>query len=180
MFVGAVLAAGQFVTLTYLQLFLVEDLRSSLHFAAVALTVTLVASIVGRLFWGVVSDVVFGGRRREVLLAILVLSCGGCVGMGLAGVGTAVSVALPMALLLGFTTVGSPGVYLALISDLVPGTAGIATIGVSMMFIQGSALVVPPVFGALADATDSYRLGWFAIAGLLLAAVPALRSLRGA
>jgi sugar phosphate permease len=174
---GSVLAAGQFVTLAYIQLFLVEDLHASLRFAALVLVATQVAGIVGRLAWGAASDIVFGGRRSGVLLAILLLATGGCVGMGLAAEGQQASVGIPMAVLLGLTTVGSPGVYLALISDLSPPRGGVAAMGVAITFIQGAALVVPPVFGALADATDSYRLGWFALAGLLLATVPAVRSI---
>jgi hypothetical protein len=85
-----------------------------------------------------------------------------------------------MAILLGFTTVGSPGVYIALISDLSPARGGVATMGVGITVIQGSAIVVPPVFGAFADATDSYRLGWLVLAGLLLLTAPLVFSLREA
>ena len=122
-FAGAMLAGGQFVTLTYIQLFLVEDLGTTLHFAAVVLVLTQVAGFVGRLVWGVVSDFAFDGRRREVLLAILLLAAGGAIGMSFADESTTVSVAIPMAIVLGFTTVGSPGIYIALISDLSPARA---------------------------------------------------------
>jgi MFS family permease len=85
-----------------------------------------------------------------------------------------------MAILLGFTTVGSPGVYIALISDLSPARGSIATMGVGITVIQGSAIVVPPVFGAFADVTDSYRLGWLVLAGLMLLTTPLVFSLRDA
>jgi predicted MFS family arabinose efflux permease len=179
-FAGAMLAAGQFVTLTYIQLFLVEDLGTTLHFAAIVFLVTQVAGFIGRLVWGAVSDLAFGGRRREVLLVILLLAAGGALGMGLADENSALSVAVPMAILLGFTTVGSPGVYIALISDLSPARGGVATMGVGITVIQGSAIVVPPIFGGLADATDSYRIGWLVLAGLMLLTAPLLFSLRDA
>ncbi len=174
------LAGGQFVTLTYIQLFLVEDLGATLHFAAVVLVLTQIAGFVGRLVWGVVSDIAFDGRRREVLLAILLLAAGGAIGMSFADEHTTVSIAIPMAILLGFTTVGSPGIYIALISDLSPARTSIATMGVGIMFIQASAIVVPPVFGALADGTGSYRAGWLVLAGLMVLTTPAVRSLRNA
>ena len=179
-FTGAMLAGGQFVTLTYIQLFLIEDLGTTLHFAAVVLVLTQVAGFVGRLVWGVVSDIGFDGRRREVLLAILLLAAGGAIGMSFADEGTTVSLAIPMAILLGFTTVGSPGIYIALISDLSPARTSIATMGVGIMFIQASAIVVPPVFGALADGTGSYRAGWLVLAGLMVLTTPAVHSLRNA
>ena len=179
-FAGAMLAGGQFVTLTYIQLFLVEDLGATLHFAAVVLLLTQIAGFVGRLVWGVVSDFAFDGRRREVLLAILLLAAGGAVGMSFADESTTVALAVPMAIVLGFTTVGSPGIYIALLSDLSPARAGVATMGVGIMVIQSSAIVVPPVFGALADGTGSYRLGWLVLAGLMVFTTPAVYSLRNA
>jgi ACS family hexuronate transporter-like MFS transporter len=107
-FAGAVLAAGQFVTLTYIKLFLIEDLHTSLRFAALVLTLTQVAGVVGRIGWGLLSDLVFGGQRKGVLLVILLLAAGASLGLGLAGDGQSVALALSMALLLGLTTVGSP------------------------------------------------------------------------
>lgn len=175
---ATVLAASQFVTLTYIQLFLVEELGLSLQLAAVVLTVTLVAGIAGRLAWGAVSDLVFDGRRRGVLVSILLLAGLGSAGMAFAGPSTGLSLALPLALLLGFTTVGSPGVYLALIADLAPVSYGSVTMGVGITCIQASALVVPPIFGVLVDATDSYRVSWLTVAAMLLVTVPILRSIR--
>jgi sugar phosphate permease len=177
---GAVLAATQFALLTYVQLYVVEDLGATLELAAVVLAATQVAGIAGRLVWGVVSDVALGGRRREVLLAILALAAGACAGLAAAGDGAAATVALPMAALLGFTTVGSAGVYLALISDLSPAGRGVGTMGIAITAIQGTSLVVPPLFGALADASGSYRAGWLALAGLLVLTMPAVWRLRGA
>jgi sugar phosphate permease len=176
---GAVLAATQFAVLTYVQLYLVEDLGATLELAAVVLAATQVAGIAGRLVWGVVSDVALGGRRREVLLAILALAAGACVGLAAAGDGAAATVALPMAALLGFTTVGSAGVYLALVSDLSPAGRGVGTMGIAITAIQGTSLVVPPLFGALADVSGSYRAGWLALASLLLITMPAVWPLRG-
>ena len=179
-FAGTMLAGGQFVTLTYIQLFLVEDLGTTLHFAAIVLLLTQIAGFAGRLIWGALSDLRFGGRRRGVLLAILLLAACGAIGMSLADENTATSVAVPMAILLGFTTAGSPGIYIALISDLSPARGGVATMGVGIMVIQGSAIVVPPIFGALADGTGSYRLGWIVLAALMLLTMPAVYSLRNA
>ena len=176
---GTVLAMGQFVTLTYIQLSLVEDVGTSLGLAAVVLAVTQVAGIAGRLVWGAISDLLFGGQRRGVLLTILALASLGAVGMALAGRGSGLYLAVPMALVLGFTTVGSPGIYLALISDLSKPRYASATMGVGITFIQGSAIFVPPVFGGLADATSSYRAPWLALAALLALTLALVRPIRG-
>ena len=175
---GTVLAAGQFVTLAYIQLFLVEDLHASLRLAAVVLAVIEVAGIAGRLAWGAISDLVFAGQRRGVLLAILALAALGSIGMALSASGPGLALAVPMSVLLGFTIVGSPGIYVTLISDLSKPEYDSATMGIGLAFIQSSALVVPPVFGALADATSSYRAAWLALAALLTATLLAVRQIR--
>jgi len=49
-------------------------------------------------------------------------------------------------------------------------------VGTALSFVLGSAVVVPPLFGALADAV-SYHLAWVALATMLLAQVPVVLSI---
>ncbi|MEZ5099878.1 MAG: MFS transporter [Thermoleophilia bacterium] len=177
-FVAVALAAGQYVVLAYVQLFLHEDLGVGLGWAAVVLTIVEALGIVGRLCWGVVSDVVFGGSRKEVLAIICGVASAAAAGMALLGRGTALWAGVPLAAVLGVTTVGAPGMFLSQISDLAPARYGAATMGMAITFIQGSTVVVPPLFGVLVDLTGSYRPSWLVLAGLLAAAVPVALSVR--
>jgi MFS family permease len=67
--------------------------------------------------------------------------------------------------------------YIALLADVAPAGRAAAAIGTGVTFIIGAAVVVPPLFGALVDAGDSYRAAWLALAALLLVNVPLMRSI---
>jgi sugar phosphate permease len=175
--VGVVLASSQYVVLTYIQLFMVEDIHVSLRFAGLLLTIVQVAGIAGRLLWGAISDLIFGGRRRGVLLAILLLAAAGSLAMSFARPGATWWLWVPVIWILGFATMGSPGIYIALISDLAPQQHASLTMGVALTFILGSTVVVPPLFGALVDISASYRLAWLALGILLLVTIPVARSI---
>jgi sugar phosphate permease len=165
------------VVLAYLQLYFIEELGTSLAAAAVALVATQAAGVVGRLGWGTVSDLAFSGRRTGVMSAMLVLGSASAAGMALLQSGYALSLGIPLAVALGLTTVGSPGMYVALLTDVAPPGRAAATIGTGLTFILGAAVAVPPAFGALVDAGDSYRVAWLALAALLLVNVPLTRSI---
>lgn len=175
--VAMTLSASQYVVLAYLQLYFIEELGTSLGAAAVALVATQAAGVVGRLGWGALSDVAFSGRRTGVLSAMLVLGSASAAGTALVQPGYALSIGIPLAVALGLTTVGSPGMYIALLADVAPAGRAAATMGTAVTFIIGAAVVVPPVFGALVDAGDSFRAAWLALAALLLVNVPLMRSI---
>ena len=51
--------------------------------------------------------------------------------------------------------------------------AGLMT-GLGVIFAWGGVLLGPPLFGALVEATDSYRAGWLVLAVLALAVAAVL------
>lgn len=175
---GVVLASAQYVVLAYIQLFMMEDLHAGPHLAATALALSQVAGIAGRLVWGTMSDFLFRGSRRGVVLTIIGMAAAGCVGMALARPASAAWLGLPMAALLGFATIGASGIYITMISDLTPAEYAATGIGAGISTILGSTVVVPPLFGALVDATSSYRLPWLALGAVLLLTLPVAWSIR--
>ena len=66
----ALLLIGQMSLLTYLPLFLKERLAFSTVHASQWLSITQGGAVLGRVGWGTVSDRVFGGRRKIVLVLI--------------------------------------------------------------------------------------------------------------
>lgn len=175
--IGVVLAGGQYAVVAYVQLFLVEDLATSASFAAAVLVVTQAFAVVGRLTWGVVSDISFGGSRREVLAIILTLAA--LASLGMASVSRElVWLVFPLAAVLGFSAVSAPGMFLVQVSDLSPRELGAAPMGIAIGFIQGATFVVPPLFGLLDDITGSFRASWFALAALFALTVPIALSIR--
>ena len=122
----------------------------------------------GRLGWGVISDRLFGARRRPGLAinALLGVAAFACLALGSR---------LPLALLpvlalaLGVAAFGWVGLYFALVAEI-GGTrsAGLLT-GLAVIFAWGGILVGPPLFGLLVHATDSYRPAWLALSATALA-----------
>ena len=175
--IGSVLAGSQYITIAYIQLFLVEELGTSAGLAAVALIVAQACGIAGRLMWGFISDVFFAGRRREVIAVMLGIAAAGSAGMSAVPAGAA-WLAFPFAAALGLAAIGAPGMFLVQIADLAPRRYGAATMGISISFIQGSTFLMPPIFGLLIDATGAYRTSWATLAAVLVLTVPVALSIR--
>lgn len=174
--VAMTLSASQYVVLAYMQLYFIEELHVGLGVAAGVLAAVQSAAFVGRLGWGALSDVAFGGRRGGVIAGMLLLGAAGSFGMAAVPPSRAGTIGIPLAVVLGLATVGSPGIYVALLADVAPVGAAAPTIGTALSFILGSAVVVPPIFGAVADLTN-YHVAWIALAAVLLAQVPATLSI---
>jgi MFS transporter, ACS family, aldohexuronate transporter len=131
----------------------------------------------GRLGWGVVSDRVFGGRRRPGLTinaligaaAFACLALGARLPLGL----------LPMlAIVLGIAAFGWVGLYFALVAEIGGAqSAGLLT-GLAVIFAWGGILVGPPLLGVLLDLTDSYRSAWLALSVTAVAVAVTLPRLR--
>lgn len=170
--VAMTLSASQYVVLAYVQLYFIEDLGVGRGAAAAVLVTTQAAGVLGRLGWGTLSDVAFAGRRTGVLSTMLALGAASAAATAALRPEHALLVGIPLAACLGLATVGSPGMYVALLADVAPTGLMAATMGTSLTFILGSAVVVPPAFGALVDLTGSYRPAWLALAALLLVNVP--------
>lgn len=77
------LNAIQMTLNTYLIFFAHEQLKFSIIIAGSLLLVSELSGAIGRIFWGVVSDRLFGGRRLIVLMIVAILSLLGCVMMAL-------------------------------------------------------------------------------------------------
>ncbi len=175
--IGSVLAGTQYITIAYIQLFLVEELGTGAGVAATALIVAQACGIAGRLMWGFISDVFFAGSRREVIVVMLGIAAAGSAGMSVVPAGAS-WLAFPFAAALGLAAVGAPGIFLVQIADLAPRRYGAATMGISISFIQGSTFVMPPIFGLLIDPTGAYRTSWLALAAVLVLTVPIAVSIR--
>ncbi|MDP2873554.1 MAG: MFS transporter [Bacillota bacterium] len=142
---------------------LISYLRSELAMPVVAAGTVLAAMQIGgaagRLGWGTVSDLVFGGRRVPII-ALLGVGTGAVLWilsfLTQAGYGTLVVVSL----LAGLCGIGWVGMVTVLRAELAPREGvGIVTSLGSFMGYAGS-LLGPPLFGLLLDRTGDYRLAW--------------------
>lgn len=165
---------SQWCVLTYLVLYLGEDLGLPLLQATPLLALAQVAGVTGRIGWGIVSDRLTGGRRVPVMAFIGVLGIGGTVALALAPRTLPIVGAALLAIVLGLTLLGWNGLPHVLAPELVgQHAAGVAVGLVNSVGFLG-VLVFPPLFGLLVDLAGTYRVAWFALVALLLSALLAL------
>jgi predicted MFS family arabinose efflux permease len=171
--VGAMVAA-QHVVATYLTLFLVDRRGMGATEAAGLLTVLHVSGTAARLGWGWVSDRV--GSRLRTMGAIGSVSVASLLVLAVAGPTLPVPVLAALVAVLGAATQGGNAVYQVAIAEEDVARAGWAS-GVGMTLGFSGAIVAPPAFGAVVDATGSYAAGLTLTALVVAAAVLVVRGL---
>jgi predicted MFS family arabinose efflux permease len=161
-----IFAGMQTVWMSFLVLYLTEVLRVSLVHAGRYLVMAQVTGMAGRVIFGVLSDRLFGGRRRVVL----VIAGAGSTACSLVMAGTSPAtsawVLAPLTLCFGFFGIGWNGVQHTLMAELVgPRGAGTA-IGLGLAISSLGVTICPPIFGLAAERLGSFAVPW---AGLGLA-----------
>jgi MFS family permease len=157
---GFVYGGVQITLVTFLVSFLVEGFAMSLVLAGLVMAAAQVASVTGRVVWGVLAD---RAVRRQTMLGLL------GVGMGISALlALAAGPAWPKWLLFayasafGATAVGWNGVYLAEVARLAPeGRAGAAT-GGALFFTYLGVVITPPAFNLLLALGGSYAIAYAA------------------
>jgi len=169
---------GQFVIQSYLVLYLVESIGYSTIYAGFVMAVTQFSGVVGRLVWGAMSDFIFGGRRVPTLIAAGVATVIGLSGLALIGTGTPAWVIWIIASLAGAGSIGFAGTAILLRAELTGKELAATSTGLGMAISAWGVLVGPPVFGLIVDTTHSYRLSWWIITAISLAATLLLGLIR--
>lgn len=174
---GFMLSLAQASVLAYLVLFAKEVFGVSVVGAGRLLALAQAGGTLARLGWGIISDRLFGGRRRPGLIVTAL------IGATMYAVFARASLATPqlapvLAVIAGVGAFGWVGLYLALVAE-VGGKryAGLLT-GMAVMFAWSGVLAGPPLFGLLLEASGSYRLPWLGLAAAALLVAVALSRLR--
>ncbi|MCX5838185.1 MAG: MFS transporter [Deltaproteobacteria bacterium] len=156
----------QITLLTYLVTFLTETFATSLVLAGMVMAVSQLASVIGRIAWGVVADRLLTRRTMLGLLGI---------GMGISALAPlAASAAWPIWLLFayaavfGATAVGWNGVFLAEVARLAPKDKTSEATGACLFFTYLGSVCAPPLFNLAISIAGGYA-GAYAVFG-----VPAL------
>ncbi|HEX4596759.1 MAG TPA: MFS transporter [Burkholderiaceae bacterium] len=156
-------------TSSFIVAYLVEALGYGWIAAGIALTVSNLAGVAGRVAWGVVSDRLLAARRTLQAMGLLMAIA--CMGAATFNPGWPVLAVYATCALLGATAIGWNGVFLSEVARRAPaGQAGAATGGSLFVTFVGS-VVWPPAFGLLQRATGSYGVCFAAAGGLCVAAV---------
>jgi sugar phosphate permease len=146
---------------TYLVLYFTEKLVLSVMLAGTYLAVAQACAGVGRVIWGIISDRLFGGKRKIVLVIIGIITTIATVAMATLNTNTPGWVVVITVVLLGLSVLGRHGVSITFVAELggkeLAGTATGVQITISYMGI----VLGPPIFGHIVDLTNSYSLAWF-------------------
>jgi ACS family hexuronate transporter-like MFS transporter len=170
----SVLLVAQMALLTYTPLYLKEVMGFSSYWASQALAVIQFGAMIGRIGWGLVSDQLFGGRRKVVLVLIGAISIMLCLAMGLMSQTTSAIIILVTIFLAGLCMVGFQGVSYALIGELAgPAQTG-AALGLVITMNSLGTIFGNPLFGYLVDRTGSYSIAWQALAAMIFVGIAAL------
>jgi sugar phosphate permease len=162
-------AGMQTVWMSFLVLYLTEVLRLSLIEAGRYLVMAQVAGMAGRVIFGMLSDGLFEGRRRIVLVIAGVGSTACSLAMAGTGPGTSAWALAPLALAFGFFGIGWNGVQHTLMAELVgPRGAGTA-VGLGLTISSLGVSICPPLFGLAVQRLGGFSVPWAAL-GLVMAA----------
>jgi predicted MFS family arabinose efflux permease len=165
-----IFAGVQTVFLAFLVLYLRDVVHIALVVAAKYLVAAQVSGAIGRIGFGLLSDRLFGGRRR-IVLAIAGLGSIGCA-LALSGTapGTGPWLLAPLAVGIGFFGVGWNGVQHTLMAELAGPRAAGTAVGLGLAISSLGVAVCPPVFGLVVERLGGFGAGWVALAvGMVLA-----------
>ena len=151
-------ASTQVCLTTFIVVYLTDSLGWSLVAAGLALTVTTLGGVAGRIAWGIVADRWLPPRR---VLGIIGLIAGGCgCAMAAAGGSWPAPSLLLVTGIFGTTAIGWNGVQLAELARHAPAGAAGAVTGAAGFVGFSGVVAGPPLFALIASSAGGYRAGF--------------------
>ncbi len=171
-------AAVQVSWISYVPLYLSEVAGLSAVAAGAVLGQAQVSGTLGRVFFGVLSDRVLGGRR----LVVLVLAGAGtavlCVATAWLGARSSAAALSLVAVGFGLTGIGWNGVHHTLLAEIAGRDSAATAVGLCLAVSSVGVIVGAPLFGLAADRLRVYDWGWYGLAAAMLAALALLAGVR--
>jgi predicted MFS family arabinose efflux permease len=173
-----VFAAMQTVWMAFLVLYLQTVVGLPLLAAGRYLALAQIAGMTGRIAFGLLSDRVFGGRRRAPLAIAGSLSAACSLGIAFTGDHSSALWLSTLVLVFGFTGIGWNGVQHTLMAELAgPAAAGTA-VGLGLAISSAGVTLGPLIFGRCVEAVGDYRGPWIGLACTMVAALAILALVR--
>ena len=155
-----VYTAIQLSASTYLVLFIKETVRLPVVVAGWFLTVYGLSGIVGRIFWGFISDSVFSGRRKITLSLIGFITAIMAILIALLFDSVPLWLLYTMVAIFGLSAFGWIPVFITFMAELGGEMQTAAAVGLGVSISNLGILVGPPIFGYIVDVTQSYAYAW--------------------
>lgn len=163
-FAGLCMCAVEHSTTAYFVLYSQQVLLLPVVTAGFFLALLMGGGAFGRPISGLISDRLWHGNRKKPYILMNAIACALCVIFAVIQPGSPTWVIIFLCLALGFSGVGWAGLHLTIAGEIAgEELAGTVTGGVAMLSMIG-AVVGPPVFGYLADATGAYQTSWLSMA----------------
>ena len=154
----------------FLTLFVREAARGSQELAALSLGIAQATSAVARFGWGAVSDAMFRGRRKGLVIGIGIASVVLLAAMPLVGGWPGLAMMIVIAGL-GITVASYAGLMQTMSVEAVEPRLTGSAVGYNGICTHMGAIIGPPAFGAIVDTTGSYTVGWMMTAGVVAVGV---------
>lgn len=161
---GVLFVGGQYALVTYLILDLTRESDQTLAVASIALAVSSIGGVIGRILWGGVSDRFYAGRRKPAMLLLSAVGTLSAVALIALPAWPRLAPVLIVSLLAGLCLVGWQGIWMSLLSEVTPPDVAGTTMGYGLMYVSISVIAWPPLLGALADLFGTFRASWAAVA----------------
>lgn len=152
---GFLMAGIQVTVFIFLAVYLVDERAFDTGRAGASLAILLIGGLVGRPAWGWLSDRLHHDRVR-VLQVIGLVSAALLVLLPVTGDG----LLIPVMIGIGLCAVGWNGVFLALLTEIVPPKLIGSTSGVAMLLVHVGAVIMPPIVGVVAALSGGWLLAW--------------------
>ena len=165
---AAIMAGCQWCYLSYIELYLTEDILLSLILAATLLAAGQISGAVGRIVFGLVSDRLFLGRRKPVMILLGIVGIAMAILMAFLRPETPAWFIFVVVCFLGLGTMSWQGLYLTLVSEIVGSRMAGVAVGMTNTVTFFGIVVLPPVFGFIADRSESYQMAWLALAAVIV------------
>jgi predicted MFS family arabinose efflux permease len=162
---------GQYNFFTYLTSFMREAMQASQEIASLTLGLAQAVSAIGRIGWGALSDTVFKGRRKRLAAGICLTASVFFVGMAASGRTEGAMIGIGVAVLLGFTIASYASLMQTMAVEAVRPEHSGSSIGYISIGTASGAMVGPPLFGAVVDATGQFSYGWLLTAAIVAGGV---------
>ncbi|WIV68732.1 MFS transporter [Natrialbaceae archaeon AArc-T1-2] len=170
LFTGFLFGASQFTLMAYAVLYMTEQINIGPAISGLIYTSMQLSGVFSRVVFGYLSDNFFNGERYQLLIFIGISGFVSYLVLISLPPTTPLSIIAVVAIFLGAFSLGYNGIYLTIANEVVgPEHTGFSTsIAVTALMFGG--LVIPPIFGLLADWSDAYTIPMAMVAILTLLA----------
>jgi MFS transporter, ACS family, hexuronate transporter len=172
------LIGAQMCLNTYVVIYSYEKIGLSLFLSGLLLVISEVSGSLGRMAWGIISDLIFKGERLIILIFISILTLICSLTMSFLPSGTPFFIMVFIVALFGFTVSGFNGIWMNLASELVPQEQSGLSSGFSITLGSIGAVIVPPIFGFMVDYYSTFSAGWYLLVSLMVLVLIVLVILR--